>query len=114
MGGRIAPAGKKGTLLIILLLVMSCGTLLLPGMGSMANFKHQVGSFVRYNQHNAMVRLSNTGLANDTCLYTSPDIILIIGESYNKRHASLYGYPLETTPRLRRRMEKETSISLMM
>ena len=27
------------------------------------------------------------------------DIVLIIGESYNKHHASCYGYPLATTPR---------------
>ena len=34
----------------------------------------------------------------DSCRFTSPTIVLIIGESYNKHHASLYGYPLPTTP----------------
>jgi len=34
----------------------------------------------------------------DSCLYTSPNIILIIGESYNKHHSQLYGYPYCTTP----------------
>lgn len=29
----------------------------------------------------------------------SPHIVLVIGESFNKHHASLYGYPLPTTPR---------------
>lgn len=30
----------------------------------------------------------------------SPAIVLIIGESYNKYHSSLYGYPLPTSPQL--------------
>lgn len=29
---------------------------------------------------------------------TSPHIVLIIGESYNRYHSQLYGYPLSTTP----------------
>ena len=29
-----------------------------------------------------------------------PNIIVVIGESYNKHHASIYGYPLPTTPKL--------------
>lgn len=35
----------------------------------------------------------------DGCSFDCPKIVLIIGESYNKHHASLYGYPLATTPR---------------
>lgn len=34
----------------------------------------------------------------DSCQYTCPDIVLIIGESYNRSHSQLYGYPLPTTP----------------
>lgn len=34
----------------------------------------------------------------DSCAYTSPEIVLIIGESYNRYHSHLYGYPLPTTP----------------
>lgn len=37
-------------------------------------------------------------IAIDSCSITSPDIVLIIGESYNKHHSSLYGYHLPTTP----------------
>lgn len=38
-------------------------------------------------------------LSIDSCNnIASPDIILIIGESYNKHHSSLYGYNLPTTP----------------
>ena len=39
----------------------------------------------------------------DSCSYTSPTIVLIIGESYNKHHAQLYGYYMPTTPRQLRR-----------
>ena len=35
----------------------------------------------------------------DSCVFTSSNIVLIIGESYNKHHASLFGYDKETTPR---------------
>lgn len=36
----------------------------------------------------------------DSCSYNSPNIVLIIGESYIKSHSSLYGYKLQTNPRL--------------
>lgn len=35
----------------------------------------------------------------DSCSYKSPMIVLIIGESYNRHHSSLYGYDKPTTPR---------------
>lgn len=35
----------------------------------------------------------------DSCSYRSKNIILIIGESYNKYHSQLYGYNKRTTPR---------------
>ena len=35
----------------------------------------------------------------DSCSFRSPLIVLIIGESYNRHHSQLYGYPLATTPR---------------
>jgi hypothetical protein len=34
----------------------------------------------------------------DSCSYTSPNIILIIGESYSKHHSHQYGYFMPTTP----------------
>lgn len=44
----------------------------------------------------------------DSCSFTSPKIVLIIGESYNKHHAQIYGYPLKTTPfQLHREQEHE-------
>lgn len=34
----------------------------------------------------------------DSCSYTSKNIVLIIGESYNRHRSQLYGYEKETTP----------------
>lgn len=41
----------------------------------------------------------------DDCSYRSPHIVLVIGESYNKHHSSLYGYHLPTTPRQQQRSD---------
>ena len=35
----------------------------------------------------------------DSCLFKSPNIVLIIGESYGKLHSQQYGYFMPTTPR---------------
>lgn len=43
----------------------------------------------------------------DSCAYTSPNIVLIIGESYNRHHSQMYGYSLPTTPRQLRRAKKD-------
>ena len=39
----------------------------------------------------------------DSCTYTSPHIVLIIGESFGKHHSQQYGYAQPTTPRQVRR-----------
>lgn len=36
-----------------------------------------------------------------TCAVDSMDLVLVIGESYNKWHSSLYGYSLDTSPLMR-------------
>ena len=38
----------------------------------------------------------------DSCDFRCPEIILVIGESYNKYHAQVYGYDKETTPSQKR------------
>lgn len=43
----------------------------------------------------------------DSCSYKSPHIIFVIGESYNKHHSTLYGYPLPTTPLQQMHKDKE-------
>lgn len=35
----------------------------------------------------------------DSCSHTSNNIVLIIGESYIRKHSQLYGYKLQTTPK---------------
>lgn len=45
-------------------------------------------------------------IKTEKCDFTSPNIILIIGESYNKHHSQLYGYTKKTTPNQCRRLEK--------
>ncbi|MCR4583166.1 MAG: phosphoethanolamine transferase [Prevotella sp.] len=45
------------------------------------------------------LRKASEKIVVDSCVYRVPEIVLIIGESYNKRHSQLYGYPLPTTPR---------------
>ena len=35
----------------------------------------------------------------DSCSFRSPNIVLIIGESYNRHHSQMYGYEMPTTPR---------------
>ncbi len=42
----------------------------------------------------------------DSCEYISPHIVLIIGESYNKHHSSLYNYRLPTTPLQQMRLQQ--------
>ena len=42
----------------------------------------------------------------DSCAFTTPHIILIIGESYNRHHAQLYGYEKPTTPRQLKRTQQ--------
>ena len=45
----------------------------------------------------------------DSCNYRVPNIVLVIGESYNKHHSQLYGYPMPTTPR-QKAMAEEGSL----
>ena len=52
---------------------------------------------IHQNQVKKLVqRVEQTNV--DSCSFRSPCIVLIIGESYNRHHAQLYGYPLPTTP----------------
>ena len=48
----------------------------------------------------------------DSCSYTSPNIVLVIGESYNRHHSQLYGYEKPTAPRQLEREQKGELIKL--
>ena len=61
-------------------------------------------SFSIYANHLAAKQIDHliAGIDNvrvDSCAFRSPTIVLIIGESYSRHHAALYGYPMPTTPR---------------
>ena len=47
----------------------------------------------------------------DSCAFTTPHIVLIIGESYNRHHAQLYGYDKATTPRQMARAKKKELVA---
>ena len=49
-------------------------------------------------QIDRLVRTAKT-VTVDSCSFRSPNIVLIIGESFNRHHSSQYGYVMPTTPR---------------
>lgn len=51
-----------------------------------------------FRQTDALIHQLGTARV-DSCDFRSPQIVLIIGESYNRHRSQLYGYPLPTTPR---------------
>lgn len=50
--------------------------------------------------------LQEAATGQATCAVDSMDLVLVIGESYNKWHSSLYGYALDTSPLMRAEQEK--------
>ena len=46
------------------------------------------------------LRVSMRHIVVDSCSHKCPNIVLVIGESYNKHHSQLYGYKLPTTPKM--------------
>lgn len=47
----------------------------------------------------------------ESCDFRSPQIVLIIGESYNRHRSQLYGYQRPTTPRQLQRMQDSTLVA---
>jgi len=45
------------------------------------------------------LKVASQTIQIDSCSFRVPDIVLVIGESYNKHHSQLYGYDKPTTPR---------------
>lgn len=68
-----------------------------------------------WNTHQALVQMSIMGkeleqcrevlskICVDACDFSVTNIIVVIGESYNRHHSSLYGYGLDTNPLLSKR-----------
>ena len=66
-------------------------------------------SIIELSRHLHAVRtlpLAQQNVQIKKCTFRSPRILLVIGESLNRNHCSLYGYRLSTTPRLQKRAEK--------
>lgn len=45
------------------------------------------------------LKVASEKIQVDSCSFRVPNIVLVIGESYNKHHSQLYGYDKPTTPR---------------
>jgi len=54
--------------------------------------------FYRENESINLCIESQRNIKINSCRFTSPNIVLIIGETFNKHHSSLYGYGLNTNP----------------
>lgn len=100
--------------------VALCVALVLGGIVSFASLPFNMGQntinrlytsveFVkeRHDEIDKMVEL-----IDDISIYKSPNkegaptIILVIGESFNKHHSSLYGYHLQTSPNMQKEIDK--------
>ena len=57
-----------------------------------------ITQMIRKDRQQALRREAFLTWNADNCAFTSPRIVLVIGESFNKHHASAYGYRLPTTP----------------
>ena len=66
----------------------------------MPNFCYSINAIRMSGEDlNHMIKATSDGLEDISCESSdSLNIVLVIGESYNKYHASLYGYYLDTTP----------------
>ena len=58
------------------------------------------------NQQVSTLLKASSKVAVDSCKFTTPRIVLIIGESFGRHHSQLYGYRMPTTPRQRRLMRR--------
>ena len=67
--------------------------------------------FTRHTQE-AIRQQAHTAKTDSACVTPSvTNIVLVIGESYNKHHAQIYGYPRPTTPNMAR-MQRQGSLTV--
>ena len=52
------------------------------------------------------IKHANDIIQLDTCLFSCKNVVFVIGESYNKSHAGIYGYKHSTTPFMEREKQK--------
>ena len=73
-------------------------------------------AFSVYANHLAGKQLDQVAVACeritvDSCTFRTPNLVLIIGESYNRYHSQLYGYDKPTSPRQLQRAHDSTLIA---
>ncbi len=62
---------------------------------------------IRRQETANLIKNIQADLGECFCSYTSPRIVVVIGESFNKHHSNLYGYYLNTNPRLTSRHQDD-------
>lgn len=64
-------------------------------------YRAAFGIFANRLTSQQIVRLEDASkkVEVDNCSYRVPNIVLVIGESYNKHHSQLYGYDMPVTPK---------------
>lgn len=70
------------------------------GQDSFSRFYRAYQGLQKQRNQYQICDLNHQTIEVDSCKFTSPKIVLMIGESYIKRHTPLYGYELQTTPYL--------------
>lgn len=103
---RLIPWVQRASLTVVGLLLIS--TVLANNIVGISTFPFGQDSFSRfYKAYQGLQRqrnqykicdLNHQSIVVDSCMFTSPKIVLMIGESYIKSHTPLYGYNLQTTP----------------
>lgn len=66
--------------------------------GQFNNYRHLIIKLAKDYQVKNIVTETNSCIPTDSCNFTSSNIILIMGESFNKYHSNLYGYNKLTSP----------------
>lgn len=70
------------------------------GEDSFSYLYNAYNSFLKSKEECLICDNMHRSIVVDSCTYSSPKIFLLIGESFNKYHSSLYGYKLPTNPNL--------------
>lgn len=68
--------------------------------GQFCEYRHLTLKLIKDYHVKNIVSETNSSVCFDTCAFTSSNIILVIGESFNKYHSNLYGYNKITSPLL--------------
>lgn len=80
-----------------------------PGfLDSYSNLIHEYGVYKSLESEVDECGLAQLNAIIDKCEYKSENIVIIIGESFNRHHSSLYGYEMKTNPKL----EKQDNLYL--